>query len=67
MLDGDSFPWTVMADPEGGEFCAFVREEGHGRPLLYEIIFDSSHGLDERRRLAEWWATATGGRARGRG
>ena len=62
VLDGDSFPWTVMADPEGGEFCAFVREEGHGRPPLYEIIFDSSHGLDERRRLAEWWAAATGGR-----
>jgi hypothetical protein len=63
VLDGDSFPWTVMADPEGGEFCAFVREEGHGRPTIYEIIFDSDQGLDERRRLAEWWAAATGGRA----
>jgi hypothetical protein len=63
VLDGESFPWTVMADPEGGEFCAFVREEGHGRPRLYEIIFDSSLGLDERHRLAEFWAAATGGRA----
>jgi glyoxalase superfamily protein len=63
VLDGESFPWTVMADPEGGEFCAFVREEGHSRPALYEIIFDSSQGLDQRHWLAEWWAEATGGRS----
>lgn len=24
VLDADSFPWALMADPEGGELCAFV-------------------------------------------
>ena len=24
----DEIGWTVMADPEGNEFCAFVRPEG---------------------------------------
>src|SRR4051812_46591085 len=28
VLDADSYRWTVMADPEGGEFCVFV---GRGR------------------------------------
>ena len=27
-------PWTVLLDPEGGEFCAFVREEAAGVPRL---------------------------------
>src|SRR3954465_7258316 len=26
VLDADTHRWTVMADPEGGEFCIFVRE-----------------------------------------
>jgi hypothetical protein len=24
VLDAAPFPWTVLADPEGGECCAFV-------------------------------------------
>ena len=27
VLDAESFHWTVMADPEGGEYCLFVRDE----------------------------------------
>ena len=39
VVDSDSFPWTVMTDPEGGEFCLFVRDEvptyrGEGKSFL---------------------------------
>ncbi len=27
VVDGDSFRWTVLRDPDGQEFCLFVREE----------------------------------------
>lgn len=49
--------WTTMADPEGGEFCAFVRDEVPA-DRLYEL------GLDARDEVAtaEWWATLFGGR-----
>ena len=26
VVDADTFRWTLLADPEGGELCAFVRE-----------------------------------------
>jgi len=44
------FRWVVMADPEGQEFCAFVRE----RPpddLLHEIIVDCG----DPAAVAAWW------------
>ncbi len=54
------FPhWTLMADPEGGEFCAFVRTPD---PLpayrLYEIVVDAA----DQRRIGAWWAERFGGR-----
>lgn len=52
-----TFPrWTVMADPEGGEFCAFVREQVP-QPRLFEIVLDA---LDAPG-LARWWAELLGG------
>ncbi len=34
--------WTVLADPEGGEFCAFVRDPGTlSTYRLYELVIDS--------------------------
>ena len=49
--------WTVMADPEGGEFCAFVREPGKLPDYcLYEIAIDSA----EPREIATWWAEVFG-------
>jgi len=48
-------PWTVMADPEGGEFCAFVRDERHDY-RLYEVVVDCA----DPGAVAQWWADAFG-------
>ena len=49
--------WTMMADPDGGEFCAFVRDPvPEGR--LYEIVLDAH----DPERLTRWWAEVLGGR-----
>ena len=54
----EEFPhWTVMADPEGGEFCAFVREAPPAY-RLYELGLDCA----DPRALAMWWAELLGGR-----
>jgi hypothetical protein len=54
----EEFPrWTVMADPEGGEFCAFVREEPPPY-RLYEIGLDAA----DARKVGRWWADLLGGR-----
>ncbi len=49
--------WTVMADPEGGEFCAFVREEPPPY-RLYEVGLDAA----DARSVGRWWADLLGGR-----
>jgi hypothetical protein len=50
-------PWTVLADPEGGEFCAFVREPASlPQYRLYELVIDSV----EPRAIASWWAAVFG-------
>jgi hypothetical protein len=47
--------WTIMLDPEGGEFCAFVRAEPP--PFrLYELVLDAADPL----RLGRWWADVLG-------
>jgi predicted enzyme related to lactoylglutathione lyase len=49
------FGWTVMTDPEGGEFCAFEKD-----PLpsyrLHGIVVDSA----DPERIATWWAERFG-------
>ena len=46
--------WTVLADPEGGELCAFIRPE---EPGLYEIVVDCvAHAP-----MSAWWARVLGG------
>ena len=60
VVDSDSFPWTVMADPEGGEFCAFVRE-GAITQRLYEIGVDCGNSAQECHAVASWWAEKLGG------
>lgn len=51
------FGWDVMADPEGNEFCAFVRAPG--RVPAYRI-----HGIGidcvDAERQARWWGDAFG-------
>ncbi len=51
------FPrWTVMSDPEGGEYCAFLRDEV---PLerLHGLVVDSEDPAQQ----ARWWAALFGG------
>jgi Glyoxalase-like domain len=49
--------WTVLADPEGNELCAFVREEVPAY-RLYEIVLDAT----DPRAVAQWWAALLDGR-----
>lgn len=50
-------PWTVLVDPEGGEFCAFVRQpDDLPAYRLYELGIDSA----EPREVAQWWADVFG-------
>jgi hypothetical protein len=53
----DRDPWTVMADPEGNELCAFVREpERVPAYPVYELVVDSA----DHARIGRWWADAFG-------
>lgn len=49
--------WTVMSDPEGGEFCLF-RRDSLPAYRLYEIVVDCA----EPAQLAGWWAGIFGAR-----
>jgi predicted enzyme related to lactoylglutathione lyase len=54
--------WTVMTDPEGGEFCAFVRSADTLPDYrLYELVVDCV----EPRRVAAWWADVLGAKLGG--
>ena len=57
------FPWSVLADPEGGELCVFVRDEvpGDSPARLHELVVDTADSSTSRR-IASWWAEALGGR-----
>ena len=59
VLDGESFGWQVMADPEGGELCAFVRT-GEFEHRLYEIGVDTADSPEASHRIAAWWAQVLG-------
>ncbi|MCA1841630.1 MAG: hypothetical protein LC792_00305 [Actinobacteria bacterium] len=50
VLNDTDFRWIVMADPEGQEFCAFVREQPPD-DLLYEIVVDCADPAV----VAAWW------------
>lgn len=43
--------WTVMADPEGGEFCAFLRPDLPAE-RLHGLVVDSADPAAQ----AQWWA-----------
>jgi hypothetical protein len=52
--------WTTLADPEGQEFCVFVRPEPIAkRP--YELGWDCAEGPEVSRAQAGWWAAVLGG------
>lgn len=54
----DDQPWTVLADPDGAELCAFVRP-----PMelpgyrLYELVVDAA----DPELLSRWWADRLAG------
>jgi len=48
-------PWTVLLDPEGGELCAFVREEPPAY-RTYEVVVDTA----DPEAQARWWAAVFG-------
>jgi len=52
----DDQHWTVMEDPEGGEFCGFVRDSVPAYKLM-ELVVDSA----EPEAQARWWAGVVGG------
>jgi hypothetical protein len=57
--------WTVLRDPDGQEFCVFVRAE----PVtnrFYELVWDVAGDVEDAHRLALWWGEVLGaGVARG--
>jgi predicted enzyme related to lactoylglutathione lyase len=55
--------WTVLADPEGGEFCGFVHEPDALTPYrMFELVIDAA----DPRPVAAWWADVLGATLEGR-
>lgn len=55
LVDGESFPWKLMRDPDGQDFCVFVRDDG--RFGFYELAWDVTGGAADCRDLAQWWGS----------
>jgi len=51
VVDDRSFPWTVMKDPEDGEFCVFTRE-GEIAQRLYELVVERGFSYIDQVQLA---------------
>ena len=56
LTEPGELPWTVFADPEGNEFCVFVRADV-GRYRLKDLEVDSV----DHAAIAAWWARVLGG------
>ncbi len=53
----DEIRWTVLADPEGGEFCAFVRDPAKlGQYRGLELVID----VADATATGGWWADVFG-------
>ena len=53
LVIDETQPWTVLADPEGGELCAFVRDpESLTDYRVYELVVDAADPIA----IASWWA-----------
>jgi hypothetical protein len=48
-------PWTVLADPAGGEFCAFERDDVPDY-RMFQLVVDSVNAAE----IADWWADVFG-------
>jgi len=58
-FDQDGRQWTVMQDPEGGEFCIQQGQRVTERPRLTEVVFDSGRSA----KTARFWEAALDGYA----
>ena len=56
VVDAESFRWTVMRDPEGGELCAFQPQDGRP-PGPYELGVDTDRDVLA---IAGWWGRVLG-------
>jgi len=57
LPEGEDRRWTVMVDPEGGEFCAFLRDPVP-EPRLHGFVVDCADPFA----VAGFWHTVLGGR-----
>lgn len=56
QLSGEGeFSWTVFADPEGNEFCVFIKSEGPTG--LKDVVVDSVDPAN----IGAWWTHVWGG------
>jgi hypothetical protein len=55
--EGGDRSWTVLADPEGGEFCAFLRADLPADRLHGLVVDSVDHAAQAR-----WWTGVLGGR-----
>lgn len=51
VIDASSYPWVVLAGPEGSEICAFP-EEGDARRRILDLVMDTPDPVT----AAAWWA-----------
>jgi Glyoxalase-like domain len=56
LPEGDDRRWTVLADLEGGEYCAFIRPDPPAE-TLHGLVIDCA----DPPALARWWAERYGG------
>ena len=56
LPEGDDRMWTIMADLEDGEYCAFLRAELPAE-RLHGVVMDSADPFAQSR----WWAQILGG------
>jgi hypothetical protein len=47
--------WTVLLDPEGGEFCVFTSDPATTTPRHVELVVDTGPSA---RSIGEWWGEA---------
>ena len=59
VVDAESFAWTTMRDPDGQDFCVFIRPASHPAGL-YELGWDVTGDAAAARELADWWGSALG-------
>jgi hypothetical protein len=56
LPEGGDRRWTVLADQEGGEFCAFLRDPVP-EPRLHGLVVDCHDPVP----IAQWWVDILGG------